>query len=360
MTPRSPTGARVRPRPEIEALSAYQLRRAIAPVKLNQNESPIDLPEELKAFVLQLLAAQPWHRYPSIDSGRLREALAGYCRIDPEMVAVANGSNEAIQALVAAYASGDTVALTSPGYSLSRSLAIIAGAHVSAVPLRADFSLQVEAMIEAARSAPMVLLASPNNPTGNVFARAEIEAVIQAARGLVVVDEAYANFAGESWLADLLHHPNLAVLRTFSKGFALAGARIGWIAAGREVIETVRKTLPPYNLNVFAQQVALVALERLDLVEERVRQIVAERHRVLTALGTIEGVTPYPSQANFILFATAAPPRVIWDRLLQRGVLVRDVSSAPMLERCLRVTIGTATDNDRFLDALHAAVRDRA
>lgn len=352
------TGVRTRPRPEIEALSAYRLRRVTVPVKLNQNESPVDWPETVKADALRRLAAQPWHRYPPVDAAPLRDALARYCGVEPEMVAVANGSNEAILALVAAYAAGETVALTAPGYSMSQPLAVVGGARINAVRLRADFSLDVDAMVGAAQSAAVVLLASPNNPTGNAFARADIEAVVHAARGLVILDEAYANFARDSFLPDVARYRNLAVLRTCSKAFALAGARVGWIVAGGEIIETVRKTLPPYNVSLFAQQVTLAALERLDVVEERIRQIVAERSRVAESLQAIEGITPYPSEANFILFATTAPPEMISGRLLRRGVLVRDVSRVPRLELCLRVTIGTPADNDRFLDALRAAVTE--
>jgi len=354
-------GAGVRPRPEIAGLGAYRLRREAA-VRLNQNESPLDWPPEIKAEVLRRVGARPWNRYPAVDGAEVRAAFARHAGVSPEMVAVTNGSNEAILAVVEAFATGRPVVLTAPGYSMSRSLAVIGGAEVVAVTLRPDFSLDVPALRReiAARQPAVVFLASPNNPTGNAFARADVEAVLAAAPGIVVVDEAYAQFAEASFLPDLPRHPRLVVLRTFSKAFALAGARIGWVVAGTEIIAAVGKALPPYNLNVFAQEAALAALERPDLVAQRVRLIVRERERLLRALGEVAGVTAYPSQTNFILFRTARPAPALFERLLDRGVLVRDVSTQPLLAGCLRVTVGAPGENDRFLEALRASLEEDA
>ncbi len=344
-----------RPRAEVAALRAYRIAQPEA-VKLNQNESPLDWPPELKAEVLRRLAARPWNRYPSVDAEALRAALAESSGVAPEMVAVANGSNEAILSLVEAFASGGAVATTAPGYSMAAPLAVVGGATVVAVPLRDDFALDVAAMTRAAARAEMVFLASPNNPTGNAFERAAVEAVLGAARGLVVVDEAYAGFARDSFLPDLPAHPNLAVVRTFSKAFALAGARVGWINANAPVIAAVQKTVPPFTLDLFAQEAALAALEHRGLLAARLGGIVAERERMRAAMARLPGIVPYRSDANFILFRTAVPPAALFDRLLRRGVLVRDVSSYPMLEHCLRVTVGTPDDNDRFLRALEESL----
>ncbi|MBI3974973.1 MAG: histidinol-phosphate transaminase [Armatimonadetes bacterium] len=349
---------RAQPRPEVAGLNAYRLRQTAA-VKLNQNESPFDYPEELKAEVLCRVAARPWHRYPPVDSAALRLSLARFCGSGAEMIAVTNGSNEAILGLVEAFASGRRVVLAVPGYSMFAPLAVAGGAAVGTVHLRPDFSLDVDAIVQAAARSPdaaMVLLASPNNPTGNVFDRPAVRAILEAARGLVVIDEAYWAFAGESWLPEVSRYPHLAVLRTFSKAFALAGARVGWIGANEEIITTVRKVLPPYNLNVFAQEAALVALEHPEAVRARVDLIVRERNRMSAAMRVIEGIRPYPSATNFILFRSAVSAGVLFERLLQRGVLVRDVSAAPLLDRCLRVTVGMPKENDRFLQALDESV----
>lgn len=344
------------PRPEVERLRAYRLR-SDAPVKLNQNESPADWPAEAKAAVLARVAARAWNRYPA-PADELREAFARSAGVSPEMAAVTNGSNEGILAIVETFASGREVVLTVPGYSMSTPLAVVGGARVRAVPLREDFSLDAPAMVEAARApeAAVVFLASPNNPTGNAFRRGDIEAVIEGAHGIVVVDEAYAHFTGESFLPDVHARSNVIVLRTFSKAFALAGARIGWIVARAELIAAIGKALPPYNLNVFAQEAALAALERPQLAAERVRMIVAERERLVGALRAIRGVEVFPSQTNFILFRTPLPAGTLFERLLARGVLVRDVSAQPMLSRCLRVTAGAPEEDDRFLEALRGSL----
>jgi histidinol-phosphate aminotransferase len=327
-------------------------------VKLNQNESPLDWPMELKEEVVARLAARPWNRYPPVDADALRGVLAQSLGITADLVAVTNGSNEAILALVQAFAGGKTVLVISPGYSMSAPLAVVGGAAVRTVRLLPDFSLDVPAMIDAAQAPDvgMIFLASPNNPTGNAFGRPQIEAVVEAARRLVVIDEAYASFAADSFLPDIRRYPHLAVLRTFSKGFALAGARVGWITAADAVIAAVRKAVPPYNLNVFAQEAALAALERPDLIAARVALILQERGRMFEKMRAMDGVTPYRSNANFILFRTGLAASTLFARLVQRGVLVRDVSSQPLLDRCLRVTVGTPDENERFLDALRASV----
>lgn len=358
MKPVKSTEVRVRPRPEIDGLSAYRLRQAAA-IKLNQNESPFDWPPDLKADVLARLSQRAWNRYPPVDGEELRIALARFCGVNPQMIAVTNGSNEAILALVETFAGGKTVVLPTPEYSMARPLAVIGGATVNAVPLRLDFALDVERMVRAveAPEASMVFLASPNNPTGNAFSPEGIEAIIEAAQGLVVLDEAYVSFSGRSFINDLPRYPHLAILRTFSKAFALAGARVGWIVAGETVVAAVRKALPPYNLNVFAQEVAIAALQRPDLVSARVELMLTERRRVTEGLRAVDGVTPFPSDANFILFRTDLPAPMLFERLLQQGVLVRDVSSAsPLLERCLRVSIGTPQENDRFLEAIRTTL----
>ena len=347
----------LRPRVEIQALRAYRVRQD-AEVKLNQNESPLDWPDEMKAHVLARVAARPWNRYPSRDAAAVRAAFARGAGISPEMVAVTNGSNEAILALVEAFATARSVVLTAPGYSMSTPLALIGGARPTPVPLRGDFSLDVPAMLGAAEAtdAALIFLASPNNPTGNAFSRQDIARVLEASRALVVVDEAYAQFAEDSFLPDLTPYPHLVVLRTCSKAFALAGARIGLIAAREEVIAAISKALPPYNVNVFAQEAALAALARPDAVAERVRLIILERERLAEAMAALHGVTVYPSQTNFLLFRTPLAADILFERLLRQGVLVRDVSHQPLLERCLRVTVGTAQDNARFIHALKASL----
>lgn len=351
---------RVSPRPELAEVGAYAVRRD-APVRLNQNESPLDWPAELKAEVLRRVARAAWNRYPQAQADVLRRALADAHGLAPEMIALTNGSDEAILGLVEAFASGRAVVLPVPTYSMAEPLAVAGGARVVAVPLRPDFSLDAEAVIRQSRQAGagLVFLVSPNNPTGNTFASGEVEAVVREAAGLVVVDEAYADFAAGSWLPSVPGRAALAVVRTFSKAFALAGGRVGWIAAAPEVVAALRTVLPPYNLDVFAQEAALVALEHRAFFRAQAAAVVAERRRLGEAMAALDGVTVFPSQTNFLLFSAAGlPAGALFRRLLARGVLVRDVSGAPLLAGCLRVTVGTAEENARFLEALRQSLAD--
>jgi histidinol-phosphate aminotransferase len=361
---------RVRPRPEVAALPLYRVAQH-APVRLNRNESPADWPADLKRVVLERVAARAWHRYPEADAAEVRAALARLEGVDPEMVLTTNGSNEAILGLLLAFAAGGAVVFPVPGYSMVRALAAGAGARLVEVPLRPDFALDPEVVLAAAdeaasdqrasgETAPVVVLASPNNPTGNAFSPEAVEAVVRGAPGLVVVDEAYAAFAGRTHRPLLDRYPHVALLRTASKAFALAGARIGWIVADPEVIGAVRRALPPYTLNVFALEAARTAAERPDLVAERVRAVVAERARLADALREVPGVTVFPSEANFLLFRTPLPAPEVAARLLAHGVLVRDVSAWPALAGCLRVSVGQPEEDDRFVAALRRVLEEGA
>jgi histidinol-phosphate aminotransferase len=362
---------RPRARPEIEALPEYRLRRPpSARVKMNQNESPFDLPEELKREVLEALARVPWNRYPPVRAERLGELLAAGSGVAPDQVVLTNGSNEAILGLFAAFGSPGAVVLPAPGYSMAKPLAVVAGAEVREVPLRPDLTMDPEAMLQAARGARAIFFASPNNPTGRLVPREQIAAIAARTEALVVVDEAYWGFfpkdgrvralagtpAYEAYTAVGLvaEFGNLAVVRTASKALGLAGARVGWIIARPEVASVLRRTLAPYNLNVFAQLAAEAMAKRPELVRARIAQVVAERERLFGELRRL-GVLVYPSDANFLLFR-CPDARSAFEALAARGILVRDVSSYPMLEGCLRVTVGTPEENDRFLKAMGEAV----
>jgi histidinol-phosphate aminotransferase len=343
-----------RPRPQVAALAGYRLVQPAVPVKLNQNECPHDVPPELKREILARLEALAWNRYPPLRAEGARQAVAEACGVRPERVLLTNGSNEAILALVQAFACGRTVVLPQPGYSMAAPLAVVGGARVEAVPLRPDLTVEVEALARAARAADaaLVFLASPNNPTGRAVPPEEVEALLRAFAGPVVVDEAYWGFCPWSVLPLQDRYPNLVVLRTASKALGLAGARVGWLVAHPEVVEAVEKVVPPYNVNLFGQVAVEVMARRAEVVARRVQEVVAERDRLYRSLHAL-GVEVFPSDANFLLFRVR-DARGTFFGLLERGVLVRDVSRSPMLEGCLRVTVGSREDNDAFLRALEA------
>jgi histidinol-phosphate aminotransferase len=225
------------------------------------------------------------------------------------------------------------------------------------VPLGPDFSLDARAMLAAAHAnrAEAIYLASPNNPSGNAFSREAVAEVLAGAPGAVILDEAYWEFASTTWLDGVSGHPHLVLIRTFSKAMGGAGLRLGWITAQAPLIDELLKVVPPYSLNVFVQAAAPVLVAHRDVAASRVRVILAERARVADALRAT-GLRVHPSDANFLLFEPGFSPAAVWEGLAERGVLVRDVSSAPRLGGCLRVSVGARDANDRFLAAL-ASVR---
>lgn len=350
-------------RPEVRALPAYRLpalpeARARDIVRLHQNEAPEDWPEQIKREVSTRLMAAAWHRYPAARADEACEAIARMQGTAPSMIAATAGSNEALWAVFAACAARGTVVMPSPTYSMSRTLAIAAGANVVEVPLAEGFALDADAVLRAAhaRRAELVYLASPNNPTGNALDRGAVLAVIAGAPGAVMLDEAYWEFTGAPWLDAVDRFGHLILVRTFSKAMGGAGLRVGWLTAQPPVIAELVKVIPPYSLNVLAQAAVPVLVAHRALAASRAKTIVAERERVAAAMRGL-GIRAYPSETNFLLFEPGGPPADAWRALAERGVLVRDISAVPRLRACLRVSIGTPADNDRFLDALSSYLR---
>ncbi|HET7294281.1 MAG TPA: histidinol-phosphate transaminase [Vicinamibacteria bacterium] len=347
-------------KPAVRAAAAYTLAARRAPVKLNQNENPFDLPEPVKRRVVDAALARAWSRYPAFDPRELREALAAHGGWRPDGVLVGNGSNELIEALLlVTVAPGTRVALPEPTFTLYALLTRILGGEVVNVPLDEGFAYDTAALLRAAREkgAALLIACSPNNPTGTALPVEDVARLCAESDSLVVVDEAYHEFSGLS-VAPLLHeHANLVVLRTFSKAMAMAGLRVGYLLAAPELVAEVDKARLPYNVNFFSQAAALAALDEREAMRATVRRLIGLRDDLHEALASIQGVRPVPSQANFILFELeSADPRRVFEALYRDGVLVRDVTAYPRLERCLRVSVGSSEENARFLAALRAAV----
>lgn len=351
-------------KPGLLELRAYSLSPERGSVKLNQNESPWDVPEAIRRETLRRMEGRAWSRYGDFTPLALREKLAAFAGWTSEGVVAGNGSNELIQAtLMAAIGEGRRVLITEPTFALYRQLAVILGGEVVSVPLREDLSFDTGALLDAVeRERPeVVVLCSPNNPTGCRIERSELSALLEAARGLVVLDEAYFEFAGESLASLLEEHENLVVFRTFSKALAMAALRIGYLLAAPALAREISKAVLPYNINLFSQTAAMVAVEMYEAeLLPRVGRIVEERERVRGELCRIEGAEPLASHANFMLVRTALNPTRVYRELLERhDVLVRDVSAYPMLKEFIRVSVGTREENDRLLEGLreiHAGV----
>ena len=347
-------------RPEIRSADGYHLTHHDCPVKLNQNESPFDVPDDLKNEILADVRQRPWFRYPQPMEMDLVEALADFAGWRPDALIVCNGSNTLVQLVLAVSTRpGAPVVIPSPGFSLYGLYAGFFGGRVVPVDLRADYTFDVPGIREAARreSANMVILGSPNNPTGCVVSNADLEAVLGETDALVMVDEAYAEFSDETARDLIGEYPNLIVLKTFSKALGAAGIRIGYLMAHPEIAREVLKAKVPFDVNVFSHSAALHILKHDGLIRERVGAIREERERVFAALRKVEGVRPYPSHANFILFEVGNPARV-FDGLIERGILIRNVTSYPLLDNALRVSIGKAEENTLFLDALEETLKE--
>ncbi len=346
-------------RPEVLALRAYSVADAAGMVKLDAMELPWPLPEPLRAQLAERLARCEIHRYPEPTGRRLREALARAMRVPEGMALIlGNGSDDLIQIVTLALARpGATMLVPEPTFVIYRQCATLCGMRLASVPLREDFSFDREAFLAAIREErpALVFLAWPNNPTGTLYPEADVEAVIRAAEGLVVVDEAYHAYAGASFLGRLAEFPNLAVMRTVSK-LGLAGIRLGYLAARPEWIEQFHKVRQVYNVNVLTQVAAEFALEHLEVLEEQARRVLAERTVLARALGALPGVTVFPSAANFLLVRVPDAARA--DAGLRRhGVLVRNFHGVhPRLAHCLRVTVGTPEENRILLGALRESL----
>jgi histidinol-phosphate aminotransferase len=343
-------------KPAVLALAPYTLAARQAPVKINQNENPEDVPEAFKRRVLEEALRRPWNRYPDFDPRELCAVLAAHAGWTPDGVLAGNGSNELIEALLlATVGAGTPVVIPEPTFTLYAMLVTMLGGAPVRVPLDADLAYDVAAITDARERthAPLTILCSPNNPTGGSVSPDAVEALCRASSGLVCVDEAYHEFSGQSVVPLLAAHPNLVVLRTFSKAMAMAGLRVGYLLAHPALVREVDKARLPYNLNVVSQIAARVAIEDGAALRAGVARIVAERERLQRALAGMDAVRAYPSRANFILLELRwHDPRAVFEDLYARGILVRDVSAYPRLSRCLRVSVGTAAENDRFLAAL--------
>jgi histidinol-phosphate aminotransferase len=346
-------------RDEIRALAAYHVPDSSGMVKLDAMENPYGLPEDVRRKIAELVASAPINRYPDAAATALKARLRATLGLPAatELI-LGNGSDELIQMLMMATAKpGAKVLSVDPTFVMFRMIASYCRMDYVSVPLKPDFSLDVERMLIAIEEhqPALVFLAYPNNPTGNLFDAGTIERIVRAAPGLVVVDEAYHAFAGRTFMNRLGEFDNLLVMRTLSKS-GLAGLRLGLLAGARDWLAEIDKVRLPYNVGVLTQLVAEEALQHCSLLDAQAAAIRAERTRLAGELRGMPGATVYPSDANFILFRIGDAPRV-FGALKERGVLVKNLhGSHPALAGCLRVTVGTTAENDRFLAALRESL----
>ncbi len=338
-------------------MSAYKVADAQGLIKLDAMENPYNWPEDIKKDWLETLKDCPLNRYPDPEARQLVQTIKRLNQISDQFdVLLGNGSDEIIQLLLMALPHAARVLAPVPGFVMYKQLSDCLGLDYHGIPLLADsFDLDLPAMLSAIEQhqPSVIFLAYPNNPSGNLFSETSIREIIETGKGLVVLDEAYAPFAGASFINALAQHDNLLVMRTVSK-LGLAGLRLGYITGNPGIIEQLNKIRLPYNINSLTQLSADFALSRKVLFDQQTQKICAERAAVFERLNELDGITAYPSAANFILFRTPEKQAsTIFASIKQQGVLIKDLSSqGGLLSDCLRVTIGKPEENAAFLAAL--------
>jgi histidinol-phosphate aminotransferase len=354
------SAGRVQPRDDLRSLDGYHSPQVDVRVRLNTNESPYEPPDAFVSRLTDSLRDVAWHRYPDRAAQKLRAALGTFLDQPSERLLCANGSNEILQTLLLTYGgAGRCAAIFEPTYALHAHISEITGTEIVVGERRPDFAVDADAaiaLVEQARPS-LVFLCSPNNPTGTVEPSATIEALLDAGAGaLLVVDEAYGEFAPWSALDLVDDDSPLVVVRTYSKVWSLAAVRLGFAVAPEWVIAELEKVLLPYTLSVPTQLAGAIALDFRSEMEQRVAALVEERGRLFAALADLPGLSVVPSGANFLLVRVDGDAHDLWRRLLERGVLVRDFSTRPGVEGCFRITVGSPAENDEFLAALRAAL----
>lgn len=337
-------------RHDIQAIAAYDVPTSDSMIKLDAMESPFPLPDELLAQYLAYLADVPLNRYPSPSADELQQTLRKLMNIPDKLgVLLGNGSDELIQILALACAVDDTILSIEPSFVMYEMIAKFTRLHYQSVALSPDFEIDLSKMLLAIKThfPKIIFISYPNNPTGNAFNRKSIESIIQATDALVVLDEAYYAYTYDSFLADIERYPNLVVLRTVSK-IGFAGLRLGLLIGNQSTILQLNKLRLPYNINTLTQVSGNFLLQQTDVIRHNANLIIEQRQILANALGLIQKLKVYPSQANFILFK-APDANALFEHLKEQGVLIKNLTNAPKLTNCLRVTVGNDSENQKFI-----------
>ncbi len=337
-------------RSDIQAINAYHVPASDDMVKLDAMESPFSLPDELIGQYLAYLADADLNRYPNPSADDLQQTLRALMDIPSEFdVLLGNGSDELIQLLALACETDNTILSIEPSFVMYEMIAKFTRLNYQGVNLDDDFEIDLAATLSAikAHNPKLIFIAYPNNPTGNAFDRSAIETIITSTDAMVVLDEAYYAYADDSFLMDIAKYPNLVLLRTVSK-IGFAGLRLGLLIGNQETVSELDKLRLPYNINTLTQVSANFLLQEKEEIDKNAKAILAERTNLSSALNTIDGLVVYPTQANFILFK-APGADALFEALKSQGVLIKNLSSAPRLNDCLRVTVGSAEENAQFI-----------
>ena len=353
---------RSRVREEVAQLAPYDPNFTPCEINLSANENTYGMPHQVREAIDAAIAATPTNRYPDPMANELRDQIARWHGVHRENVCVGNGGDELLFNFFLAFGGpGKCLVDCPPTFTVYDIYSRMLGTSVVRCWRDADtFELDMASLVPMVRKADMVIVTSPNNPTGNVITPEDVEILCDACPGMVLIDEAYAEFAEEGMSCEKLlsSHDNLVVLHTYSKAFCLAGVRVGYVLAAPDVIDVLGAVRQPYTIDVFAQAAAQVVTEQRGRFQPTIDRIRAERERVAEGLSALEGVRVWPSEGNFLLVRMPYAAIVRARLRDKRSILVRDFSSAPGLEDCLRITIGTPQENDELLDAVASILKE--
>jgi histidinol-phosphate aminotransferase len=334
----------------VRELNAYHLEPKDVPIKLNQNENPFDWPLEIKEEIARFCIERPWNRYPTFIPTELKELLAKHVGLDVSNVIAGNGSNEMLSVLMMSLVhEGTKVIICEPTFTVYRLLSTGKGAHCISVNLTNDLEFNIPELTQALNANPeaLLILCTPNNPTGVALGEGEIRQILNKHKGFVIIDQAYIEFGGYNAIPLLKEYPNLIITRTFSKAFAGAGLRIGYLLGNSDIITEINKIKLPYNINFLTEHIAKTLLKNYSLQQGTIATLSAERDAMFKFLKEMPFEMVYPSMANFICIRCSAKKQLL-NTLQENGILVRDVSSYPLLENCFRLSIGTPYENEQF------------
>jgi histidinol-phosphate aminotransferase len=354
---------------EVKGLSSYEVKTILEQkpdekiVKMNLNENFAVPTKLIEKLLLDACRSIDVRAYPPPRGCLAVKAISDFLGLSTSEVSVANGADEIMDLLMKVFIRrGSKVMVAEPTFPMYTFFAELYGGKKVSVMLKRDFSLDVDAILKKAdKDTRLLFVCSPNNPTGNQFRESDIKRLLDEFKGVVVVDEAYVDFASGSVIKWVRDYDNLAVLRSFSKAFGLAGLRLGYLASSKHLVKYVQRVVGPFNVNSVTQQAIVLALQNWSYFKERLDLVVAEREWLMKNLKQIDGVTPFPSDANFILFKVTQDrlsSAALTERLENRNVLVKDRGHLPLLENCIRVTVGTRSMNEAFVSALKSSLEE--
>lgn len=339
---------------KIKSLRAYEVEDYDCEIKLHANENPFSLPDELKPKFQDCINNLQMNRYPDPDCGQLKQAITDLTEIPAESLVVGNGSDELIQLILQIFCdTGDSYAFPDPTFGMYSIIGKGLGLIPKPFPLDENWDFDGDELLEflTEKKARVVFFSYPNNPTGNCYSAGEIKKVISGFPGIVVLDEAYFDFAQKTFYQEIKNHNNLIVLRSLSK-IGLAALRVGYGMADAYIIEQINKVRLPYNSNTVSQEFAAGLLQNFLPIEKQINLILQERDRLLAELSKFNNLTVFPSDSNFILFRHSQDGENLFKKLIENGILIRNLNAHPRLKNCLRVTVGTPKENDNFLARL--------